>query len=81
MLVHPGLEMDCDSSMVGLLHMHGAQPTSATQMSGCVTVIPAIVPATCSWGNEQVSGILFPSLGPAYQPGVFTLRACDSHSP
>lgn len=54
MLVHPGLEMDCDSSVAGLLHMHSAQPTSATQMSGCVPVISAIVPATCSWGNEQV---------------------------
>lgn len=81
MLVHPGLEMDCDSSVAGLLHIHRAQPTSATQMSGCVPVISAIVPATCSWGNEQVPGILFPSLGPAYQPGIFTLRTFDSQSP
>lgn len=65
MLVHPGLEMDCDSSMAGLLHMHCAQPTSATQMSGCVPVISAIVPTTWSWGNKQVASFLFPSLGPA----------------
>jgi len=59
MLAHPGLEMDCDSSMAGFLHMHSAQPTSATQMSGCGPVISAIVPAPCSllgqWARRWVS--------------------------